>query len=281
MARRIVAAALILVALALLTVYLREDEEGGLHAAQRLGLSILAPFEVAGERIARPFQDAYDYVSDLVGAKGDTDALERRVASLEEELRRYQTTAEENVRLRELLGYVGGSRFPDDFRPVVTRVIAQPANAYSQKIVVAAGSADGVVEGSPVVAPEGLVGIVTKVTDGEAQVTLLTDQSTAVSAVVVSPEPSEAPARGVVKPSPSAAGLILDRVDKELVVNVGDTVVSSGWSLGDLASRYPYNIAIGRVTSVGRQDIDLYARVQVEPFVDFDSLSEVVILAKR
>jgi rod shape-determining protein MreC len=125
------------------------------------------------------------------------------------------------------------------------------------------------------------VGIVGKVADGQAQVTLLTDQGAAVSAVVISDEASEAPARGVVKPSPSAAGLVLDRVDKRLVANVGDTVVTSGWSLGDLASRYPYGIAIGRVTSVGRQDIDLYARVQVEPFVNFDSLSEVVILVKR
>ena len=74
---------------------------------------------------------------------------------------------------------------------------------------------------------------------------------------------------------------MLDRVDKALVVNVGDTVVSSGWTRGVLSSRYPYNIPIGTVTSVGRQDIDLYARVQVEPFVDFDSLAEVVILVKR
>ena len=281
MARRVVAAVLILVSLALLTVYLREDDEGGLHGAQQLGLTVLSPFEVAGERIARPFQDAYGYVSDLVTAKENTDILERRIASLEEQLGQYQTAAEENVRLRRALGYVEGARFPDDYRPVVSRVIAQPANPYNQTIVVAAGSDNGVVVGSPVVTDEGLVGLVSKVTDGEAQVTLLTDQSAAVSAVVVSPEPSDTPARGIVKPSPSAAGLVLDRVDKSLVVNVGDTVVTSGWTLGDLSSRYPYNIPIGAVTSVGRQDIDLYARVQVEPFVDFDALSEVVVLVKR
>jgi len=106
-------------------------------------------------------------------------------------------------------------------------------------------------------------------------------QLAAVSAVVVSPEPSDTPARGIVKPSPSAAGLVLDRVDKSLGVNVGDTVVSSGWTLGDLSSRYPYNNPIGTVTIVGPPDIDLYARVQVGPFADIDALSEVVILVKR
>ena len=40
-------------------------------------------------------------------------------------------------------------------------------------------------------------------------------------------------------------------------------------------------IAIGTVTSVGQQDIDLYKRIQVDPFVHFDSLSEVIVLVRR
>jgi hypothetical protein len=35
------------------------------------------------------------------------------------------------------------------------------------------------------------------------------------------------------------------------------------------------------VTSVGLQDIDLYQRIQVTPFVNFDSLAEVVVLVPR
>ena len=81
MARRLAAAGLVLLSLVLLTVYLRESEDGGLHAAQRIGLAILAPFQVAGERIARPFQDAYGYVSDLVDAKAERDEFERAFRS--------------------------------------------------------------------------------------------------------------------------------------------------------------------------------------------------------
>jgi rod shape-determining protein MreC len=277
MARRAVAAALILVCLALITVYLRESDEGGLHAAQRLGLTILAPFEEAGERIARPFQDAYGYMSDLVADKEATDKLEARISELEAELRSSQAAAAENDRLRGLLAYVGGPEFPEGFESVVTRVIAQPANAYNQKVLVAAGEDDGVVEGSPVVTADGLVGVVAMVTAGQSQVTLLTDQS-----IFVSAEDQETQARGDVRPSRSAgAGLILDRVDKQLVVAQGDTIITSGWASGDLASLYPKGIPIGTVTSVGSQDIDLFMRIQVEPFVDFDRLSEVVILVPR
>lgn len=277
MARRLVAAALVVVSLALLTVYLRESEDGALHGAQRLGLAVLTPFQVAGERIARPFQDAYGYVSDLVDAKSVRDDLEAEIQALRDELILYRTAAQENQSLRETLAFVDGPRFPEDFTAVTTRVIAQPPTPYDQQLLVAAGSKDGVRIEDPVVTNDGLVGRVTKVSPDASQVTLLTDQSIAVSAVDLTTQ-----ARGVVEPSPSSGGgLVLDRVDKAEQVEAGDTVVTSGWQEGDLASLYPRGIPIGLVTAVGQQDIDLFKRIQVEPFVDFDSLSEVVILTRK
>ena len=81
---RLVAALLVLVSLALITVYFRESDEGPLHAAQRIGVSVLMPFEVAGERVARPFRDAWAWTSDLLDAKDENDELRRE----NEELRR-------------------------------------------------------------------------------------------------------------------------------------------------------------------------------------------------
>ena len=276
MARRLVAASLVLVSLVLITVYLRESDEGGLHAAQRVGLAILEPFQVAGERVARPFQDAYGYVSDLVDAKEQKSELDRRLRELQQQAIQNDTALEENERLRSLLEFVDGPRLAD-YDSVVTRVLAQPPSPYRQEILVAAGSSDGVTLDAPVVTPDGLVGLVTQVSPDASKVTLVTDQSVAVSAVDL-----ETDARGVVRPAPTAgAGLVLDRVEKELVVDEGDTVITAGFRSGEISSLYPWGIPIGTVTSVGQQDIDLYKRIQVDPFVDFDSLSEVVVLVKR
>jgi rod shape-determining protein MreC len=271
--RRLVAAALVVVSLALLTVYLRESDDGALHAAQRLGQAALHPFQVAGERIARPFQDAWSWSSDLVDAKSERDELAERVQVLQQDVVRYQSEAQENERLRELLGFVEGSRL-DAYDRVPTRVIAQPASPYEQTVVIAAGSGDGVRVDDPVVTPDGLVGIVSKTSPNAAQVALLTDQSVAVSAVDATTN-----ARGVLRRAPGAgSGLLLDRVATDLVIREGDVVITSGWREGELQSLYPRGIPIGRVTSVGLQDIDLYQRIQVTPFVDFGSLSEVVVL---
>ena len=139
------------------------------------------------------------------------------------------------------------------------------------------GSNDGVAEDDLVVTSDGLVGKVTKVSSNASQVTLLTDQSMAVSAIDLTTA-----ARGVAKPASSSdGGLVLDRVDKAERVEVDDMVVTSGWREGDLSSLYPRGIVVGRVTEVGQQDIDLFKRIQVAPAVDFDSLSEVVILTKK
>ena len=65
------------------------------------------------------------------------------------------------------------------------------------------------------------------------------------------------------------------------VTGVGDTVITSGWRVGELQSVFPYNIPIGTVTAVGQNDVDLYKRIQVTPLVDFESLGALVVLVKR
>jgi rod shape-determining protein MreC len=271
---RLVAVALVLVSLGLITVYFRESSGGALHGAQRIGLSILMPFEVAGERVSRPFRDAWGYGSELVGAKSENEELREQVELLRKELIREQTAARENERLRDLTRYISGPNFPDDYRAVVTRVVARPPSAYNQVVLVAAGSSHGIAVNDPVVTEDGLVGLVTEVTANGARVTLLTDQASAVSALVL-----QSGAAGIVRHGPSdGSALVLDRVGKDELVSEGDLVITAGWRTGNLESLYPRGIPIGMVASVGQQDVDLYKRIQVAPLVNFDSLAELIVL---
>jgi rod shape-determining protein MreC len=72
--------------------------------------------------------------------------------------------------------------------------------------------------------------------------------------------------------------LVLDRVRKQDVVRVGHEIVTAGWRTGPLSSLFPKGIPIGRVTSVGQTDTDLYQQVQIDPYVDFGSLDAVIVL---
>jgi rod shape-determining protein MreC len=273
---RLVALVLVLVSLALITVYFRESSEGPLHGAQRIGLSVAMPFEIAGERISRPFRDAWGYMADLFSAKSENEKLKDEVETLRQRVIQDQTAARENERLRDILGYIDGPTFPSGYDGVTTRVIGRPPSPYNQEVLVAAGSSSGIRTNDPVVTEDGLVGLVTDVTTNGAQVTLLTDQSSAVSAVVL-----EGGAAGIVRHGPSdTSGLILDRVGKDELVTEGNLVITAGWRSGKLESLYPRGIPIGTVKSVGQQDVDLYKRIQISPLVDFDSLGEVVVLVR-
>jgi rod shape-determining protein MreC len=273
----LVAAVLVLVSLALITVYFRESDDGALHGAQRIGLSVAMPFEVAGERIARPFRDAWGWASDLVGAKDENEKLRNEVEQLRQQLIQQQTAVSENARLKALLQFVDGPNFPSGFDGVATRVVGRPPSAYNQEVLVAAGSSSGVQRNDPVVTKDGLVGLVTDVTSNGAKVTLLTDQSSAVSGVVL-----QSGASGIVRHGPSdSSALILDRVSKDELVSEGDLVITAGWRSGKLESLYPRGIPVGTVKSVGQQDVDLYKRIQVTPLVNFDSLAEVIVLVPK
>jgi rod shape-determining protein MreC len=268
---------LVLVSLALITVYFRESEGGTLHSAQRIGLSVAMPFEVAGERIARPFRDGWGWASDLIGAKSENADLKKQVEALRQKVIQEQTAVSENDRLRGLLDYVDGPKFPDGFVGVSTRVVGRPPSAYSQEVLIAAGSSAGLERNDPVVTEDGLVGLVTDVTSNGAKVTLLTDQSSAVSAIVL-----ESGAAGIVRHGPSdSSALILDRVGKDELVEAGNLVITAGWRSGKLESLYPRGIPIGTVKSVGQQDVDLYKRIQVAPLVSFDALADVIVLVPK
>jgi rod shape-determining protein MreC len=274
---RLVAAVLVLFSLALITVYFRESEEGTLHSAQRIGLSVAMPFEVAGERIARPFRDAWGWTSDLVGAKQENEKLRKQVEALRQRVIQEQTAVSENDRLRDLLSFVDGPSFPAGFSGVSTRVVGRPPSAYNQQVLIAAGSSAGIRRNDPVLTQDGLVGLVTNVTSNGAKVTLLTDQSSAVSAIVL-----ESGSAGLVRHGPSdSSALVLDRVGKDEFVEEGNLVITAGWRSGKLESLYPRGIPVGMVKSVGQQDVDLYKRIQVAPLVNFDALAEVIVLVPK
>ena len=69
---------LVLLSLALITASFRERPDGPLHDAQGAIAGALQPLEVAAERIARPFRDAYGWTKDLFNARSENEKLKRR-----------------------------------------------------------------------------------------------------------------------------------------------------------------------------------------------------------
>lgn len=265
---------LVLASLVLITLSFRSDDNGPLSGAQSAGSTALRPVAVGFERVAQPFRDAYNWADSLLAARSDAEQLRIENRELLQRAIQSEFARQENDYLRRLLDYLDSPRFPGDFDPIAAEVIGRPAGAFTQAIVVAAGSSNGVRVNDPVVTADGLVGLVTRVTPDTARVQLLTDEEAAVSAVDL-----RTSAPGIVRHARGTREtLVLDRVRKQDRVKVGDEIVTAGWRASGLSSLYPKGIPIGKVTSVGQTDTDLFQQVQVDPFVDFGTLDAVLVL---
>ena len=263
--------------LVLLSIYFRESSDGALHRLQSTGASVLYPFQVAADRVAEPFQDAFGWAGDVLDAKSENTKLRREIERLRQQVIQNRTASRQNAELRRLLRYRDGPAFPRDYRGVAAQIIGRTPGQFEQQVVVAAGSNAGVKLNDPVVTADGLVGKVTRVSRRSSRVTLLTDETSAVSALDLKTN-----AAGIVRHGVSSGtSLILDRVTKENVVRARDVVITAGWRSGRLASIYPRGIPIGVVTFVGQLDTDIYKQIEVHPFVDFSSLDSVLVLVER
>ena len=226
------------------------------------------------ERVAQPFRDVYGWADSLLEARSEAERYRAEVQDLRQRVIQSEFALQENAYLRGLLEYLDSPRFPDDFDSIPAEVISRPPSAFTQAIVIAAGSQNGVRLNDPVVTADGLVGLVTRITRGSARIQLLNDQDAAVSAIDL-----RTGAPGVVLHARGTREtLVLDRVRKQDLVRRDDEIVTAGWRSGSLSSLYPKGIPIGKVTSVGQTDTDLFQQVQVDPYVDFGSLDAVLVL---
>jgi rod shape-determining protein MreC len=265
---------LVLLSIALITVYFRESSGGGLHQVQSVGATVLRPFEIGANRVAQPFRDAYGYFAGLVHAKSENNRLRAELDQLRQQQTQNLSASSDNASLQKLLNFVRSPSFPAGYAYVGAHIVVRSQSDFEQQPVIDAGTANGIRVYDPVVTGDGLLGTITKADTNVSQLTLLTDDTSAVSAI-----DAQTLAPGVVRQG--AAGMSFDRVSKDQLVNSGDTLITSGWKLRGLSSIYPHGIPIGRVTYVGQNEVDFFKHVQLQPFANFKSVSSVLVLIPK
>jgi rod shape-determining protein MreC len=270
--RRAVLAAFVAASMVLITVSF--SGSGFLGAIQRGAQEVVSPLENGTNRALKPVRDLFGWLGDTFDAKGENERLRGEVAKLREELAARETARRDADQLRGLVGLRRAEGFPDATRPVTARVIARSPTVWYSTIKINKGRGDGVRVDQPVIASGGLAGKVTQVTGGSAQVTLITDSSSAVSAQVV---PNGA--NGIIKPEVGKPDdLLLAFVQKGRRVTRGSTVVTSGFSSDQVRSIFPRGIPVGRVTRADLDEVELYQQVHVRPFADLRRIDYVQVL---
>jgi rod shape-determining protein MreC len=268
--RRLLVAGLVVLSLAVFTLFFREQAGGVLHDAQRAGASVLQPLESGVSKVIKPFGDAWNWVGGLFSARSENKRLRSELDALRRATTNQLEMQQENEQLRALLTMTKDPVYPIGATFVPARVIARSTDVWYSSVTINAGSAKGVAVYDAVVNGAGLVGRVTEVTSVAAEVTLLTDQSSWIDAEVL-PGGTQGSVHGSV-----TGDVSMEYVDKTKTLKVGQIVATSGLN----RSIFVRGIPIGVVENVGRQDVEIYQKVSVRPFVDVRQLDYVMVVNK-
>jgi rod shape-determining protein MreC len=271
--RRAVLVTLVIVSLILLSLSFSEAESGPLHSIQRGVASVFGPIEEGAGRALKPVRDLINWFDETFDARGENDELQEELSELRSDQIDAEAVQAENEELRKALDFKTNAGITG-YEQVTSRVIARSPTVWYSQVTIDQGSSSGVERDDPVVTGDGLVGKVSDTTAGQAQVTLITDHRSAVSARILPEGPL-----GVVKPEVGDPDdLLLDFIQDDREISRGQRLVTAGSTASDLESLFPPGIPVGEVTNAEIQAQDTYQQVHLKPFADLRDFEYVQVL---
>jgi rod shape-determining protein MreC len=258
--------ALLVVPALFLRANLRDPSE--LSWLDRVLVRVSGPVQFVAEWTADGVSSVIEEYVYLVDVRADNDHLRAENDRLRREARSLRADAQRVAQLEALLGL--RERVATETRSA--RVIAKDISPSFRvvRLAVDEGAQAGIRAGMPVVANEGLVGQIRRVSDRFADVLLTIDPESRVD-VVVGETRARGRLEGLGERERYRCRIQFDRAEDQ--VEVGDEVYTSG-----LGKKFPPSILIGHVSKISDQEYGLQQDGEVTPAVDFTRLDEVLIL---
>ena len=261
---RLLVAGLVAASLTTITLDFRGGQDGPLATIGRIGVAIVTPLQEAVSAIFRPIGNVFSTIGELGSLREENARLRaeiRKIRGQQVSILGLQRTVTELKQQLDLKGSLG-------FTTMGANVIAESVSNFEWAITIDRGSADGVELDMPVIAGEGLVGRVVRVTRAASSVMLIIDPESQVAARI-----SRTGETGLLA-GRRDEDLRMELIDTEAIVRPGEPVETSGYEGGI----FPEGIPIGVVSEVVPSEIDLTKHVLVRPSVDFSSLDHVLLI---
>jgi len=252
--------------LALAMTLMVADQRGGFASQARLKLSVLAePVWWVAASPGRVAEGVGKLFSTLQELTAENQRLTRELQVSASRLHRLLAVAEENQRLRELLGGTRGYRLSAK----LVGIIDIDLDPSRQRILLDAGSDGGVAVGQAMIDAGGVLGQVVEVTPRRATALLLTDPDHAIPVQVV-----RSGLRTIAFGTGRTDQLRLPNIPQSADIRVGDRLVTSG-----LDGTYPPGLAVAQVTGVERETGQMFARIECAPLGGVDRSETLLVLA--
>ena len=215
--------------------------------------------QVAWHDMGDVFEGKQDVLDNLQAAQMQLLAQSVRTVQLEQlEL--------ENRHLRELLDLRQRMGTP----AVAAEVLYEAGDPFTRKMVLDKGALSGVVQGSPVMDEQGILGQITRVHPLVSEITLVTDREHSIPVLN-----TRTGARGVAFGESGGAPLLeLRYMATNADIEVGDVLTTSG-----VDGVYPPGIPVAKVVKVERRADTVFARILCESLARVQGARHVMVLA--
>ena len=234
-----------------------------LRKVQGLVVSMTAPGLEGLSYVGRSAKQLWlDYFY-LIGVRRQNAELQRQLEEYKQREVHFQEAEQALTRLETLLDLKRQVALP----VIGARVIAYDPTLWSRSAIINQGKAQGVKEGLPVLAPQGIVGRIVGVYPEYSKVMLIVDRKSSADAMV-----QRTRVRGMLK-GKGGNRCSLEFVPKNTDVQVGDLVLASG-----LVGLYPKGLVFGKVTAANKKNPGVFQEIEVSPNVDLSTLEEVLVV---
>lgn len=261
---RAVLIVIILVCIIVVTLYVRESDQGPLHKVQNFFLDLVSPVTNTVSKLFRPIRDGFVSLIHLPSLSKEKAELQKEVASLR---RKYRESRDLEAQLEELKQLLNWTEENPELETVGADIIGQSPDNWQRLMIVNKGSSSGVKKYMSVVTDEGLIGRIVAVGLGSSVVQLITDARSGIGVRVLANRET-----GIVE-GQNEDTLRFVPMNEDVVVKENDVLVTSG-----LGGTCPPGIAIGRVSKVQKRSKGLSRLVEVSPFAKFSQLDKVLII---
>jgi rod shape-determining protein MreC len=234
-----------------------------LSKVQGLVISMTAPGLEGLEHVGRSAKQIWRGYFFLVGVRRQNAEMQRQLEEYKQREVRFQEAQEALTRLEGLLDLKRQVALP----VIGARVIAYDPTLWSRSAIINQGKAQGVKDGLPVLAPQGIVGRIVGVYPEYSKVMLIVDRKSSADAMV-----QRTRVRGMLK-GKGGNRCSLEFVPKSADVQVGDLVLASG-----LVGLYPKGLVFGKVTAANKKNPGVFQEIEVTPNVDLSTLEEVLVV---
>ena len=234
-----------------------------LRKVQSLVVSMTAPGLEGLEYVGRSAKQLWLGYFYLVGARRQNAELQRQLEEYKQREVQFQEAEQALTRLETLLDLKRQVALP----VIGARVIAYDPTLWSRSAIINQGKAQGVKEGLPVLAPQGIVGRIVGIYPEYSKVMLIVDRKSSADAMV-----QRTRIRGMLR-GKGGNRCSLEFVPKSADVQVGDLVLASG-----LVGLYPKGLVFGKITAANKKNPGVFQEIEVSPNVDLSTLEEVLVV---